>query len=207
MRNILLAILVYLFVSCGQNPGQLAADRNNMIKAAYPLIKNYYKDIYSKGARTEETNTDSTARIVYYNIPGNKDDYDGYLVDITIPKKTGINLYESNSILFGDLDHDNKEEMVMTVHTEGGGGGGNTASQDIFVFRRSNDSVQILCTVVDASLANCADGMFRAKKIEKGLIIGMSSCYKEDDARCCPSVQLITTAGLSGNTLNPVKGN
>ena len=75
MRNRLLVILVCSFVSCGQNPDQLAADRNNMIKAAYPLIKNYYEDIYSKGARTEETSTDSTGGIVYYNIPKNKDDY------------------------------------------------------------------------------------------------------------------------------------
>jgi len=185
----------------------LTADRNNMIKAAYPLIKNYYEDIYSKGARTEETSTDSTGGIVYYNIPKNKDDYDGYLVDITIPQKIGINLYESNPILFGDLDHDNKEEMIMTVHTEGGGGGGNIASQDVFVFRKSNDSLEILCTVPDGSLCNCSDGMFRSKKIEKGLIIGISSCYKEDDGRCCPSVQSVSAVSLSGNTLKSVKGN
>ncbi|TRZ53395.1 hypothetical protein D4R99_00920 [bacterium] len=159
-------------------------------KSSYPVyrlhhsfintIKNYYHDSYGKGTRLEESVEDDSLYLLdYYRIPDKMDDSEQRLTLITIPLNQGINLYEANPILFGDLNNDNIDDLIITVHTDGDGTGASTDHQEIFVFMNIRGLYVLSCVVQDTDLAPDCVGWFRAKKIRKNQLIGQTTCYKE----------------------------
>lgn len=200
MKSILLLLSVIYLIACGQNTNQ-QPDKNIIDKEVLNQIKSHYQTEYGKGARLEETNSDSVLQLVYHNIPKDTNDYDGFLIDISIPKKVKMNLFAANPILYGDLNNDKIDDMVISVHTEGGGGGGNVWSQDLFVFQINNGKYEITSITPDGDISGCQSGTFRATEIKNGFLIGNSSCYKDEDPRCCPSLEYITKVELSNKNL------
>jgi hypothetical protein len=173
--------------------------KNKLDKKITDIIANYYQEKYGQGNRMEKIVNDSILEYTYYNIPKETDEYDGHLISILIPIKNQ-NLFGSNSILHGDINNDNKDELIVTVHTEGGGTGGNIYSQDIFVFILKNNNYELVNVTGDNEISGCT-GDFRISKIENNLIVGHSSCYTENDARCCPSEFFETKILFKNNKL------
>lgn len=200
MKSIFLFLSIICLFACKQINDQHEG-KNTIDKEILEQIKSHYQTIYGKGTRIEETNSDSILNIIYYKIPTDSDDYDGFLIDISIPKKSNMDLFSANSILYGDLNNDKIEEIVISVHTEGGGSGGNNWAQDIFVFEKIKGNYQMNSITPDGDICGCEGGSFRAKEITNGFLIGKSSCYKDDDPRCCPSIKYKTQVELANNKL------
>jgi hypothetical protein len=193
-------ISTFYFFSCIQSSNQ-KKDTNVIDNEVLDYIKSYYKTEYGKGTRLEESESDTIADLVYYNIPKDSNDYDGLLIGITIPKKVRMNLFDAEPILYGDLNNDGIEEIVITVHIEGSGAGGNTSTQELFVFQKINGKYKIITITNNNEISYCQSGIFRAKEIKNGILIGNSYCYKEEDPRCCPSLEYITKVQLIKNKL------
>lgn len=200
MTRILLMLSIIIFSACGlvtkQNGGKNTVDTEVLNQ-----IKSHYDAKYGKGTRNEETDSDTTLNIVYYNIPNDTNDYDGHLLGIHIPKQTKINLFGANPVLYGDLNNDKIDDIVISVHTEGSGVGANEWSQDLFVFQKNNGIYEITSITTDNEISGCENGMFRAKEINNGFLIGNSSCYKEQDSRLSPSLEYVTKIELINNKL------
>ena len=216
----LLSFLLILLGACGQfndstseeqlnktdlEDGDETLKRSDVDNYIVQAIKDYYQINFGKGARLEETISDSLIELKYYNIPDNNEDYDGMLLSITISLKKNYDLFGALPILNGDINNDQIEDLVMSVHTEGGGSGGNIWSQDIFVFIYKNEKYKLVNVTSDADICGCNYyGNFRARKIENNFLIGRSSCYTENDARCCPSLHYDVKVSLSNSELTHV---
>jgi hypothetical protein len=126
-------------------------------------------------------------------------DYDAFLITIKIAKYKGMYLFGATPVVYGDLDSDGLEDLVVSVHTEGGGQGGNVWSQDIFLFIQDTNSNYTLASITsDEDISGCElGGDFRVWQIKDGLLLGESLCYDNDDARCCPSLNYLTFVGLN----------
>jgi hypothetical protein len=201
MKNILTLFVLVLGYSCtsGQNAQK---DNTPLDSDVIAQIKNHYQKAHGKDSQKEEIVSDSSIDITYSAIPTSTDDYGGFLINIIIPKQPFQILYGATPILRGDLNRDKNDELVVIVHTEGGGTGGNgLISQDIFVFEKKNGKYVLLSFTPDTELSNCPSGYFRATSIQNGFLIGASSCYKDDDPRCCPTLNFETTCALKDGKL------
>ena len=179
------------------------ADHSNIPDDVLRFIKNYYQREY-KGTKVDFTDSDTGLEMIFSNIPNDSDDYDGFLIDVNIPKKENVIIYGA-SILFGDLDNNNSDDLIVGVHTEGGGTGGNALhSTDLFVFLNNNGVYEFISMTPDQEIADnsksnvCA---FFPYKIENGLLIGSSTLYQNSDPTCCPSLEQDTKVKFSNNKL------
>lgn len=173
--------------------------------AVVQSIKDYYQAKFGKGARLEETSNDTIINLTYYNIPNEDDESARFLIGITIPLIKNQELYGAVPILEGDLNKDRKNDLVISVHTEGGGDGANVWWQDIFIFIYKNKKYKLIDIKSDPEVCGCrSGGYFRARKIENNFIVGESSCYAEEDPRCCPSLYYETKVGFINNMLKYV---
>jgi len=215
MKNMTtIAMLLILLGSCGQLTDKSSKQVNQneetnqvkddkLDKTVVQSIKDYYQINFGKGSRLKESTNDTIIELTYYNIPDKDDEHDGFLISITIPLTKNQELFSAIPILEGDLNKDQKNDLVISVHTEGGGGGGNVWSQDIFVFIYDNEKYKLVNVTSDRDVCGC-NGNFRVRKIENNLIVGSSSCYAEDDARCCPSLHYETKVAFENNKLKYV---
>ena len=147
-------------------------------------IKRYYIDEYGDSTKLVEENTDSTIEWRFESIPKNADDFEGTMVAIYVPR-----LKNMNAILHGDMNGDGNDDILMTIHTEGGGVGGNIYWSDHFLFLASGDGKYALADVEpDGAINGCGGGYFTPEKIEGGIIAGTASCYTDADGQCCPSL-------------------
>ncbi len=89
-----------------------------------------------------------------------------FMTTVVIPLTARQNFYEATSVLMGDLNNDNKKDVAIVVHTEGGEMGANISWQDIFVFLADKvGSFKLITVVSDPDLTNCG-GIFKIRKIE-----------------------------------------
>ncbi len=210
-------ILLTFLCSCGQVQNGTSKDKtteqsiqnNNESKDVFKLdksiikpIKDYYQTnfgegISGKGTRIDETISDSLIEIVYHD---KDNEVEMGLIHIWIPIKKIPDLFAANAILEGDLNNDKISDLIISVHTEGGGAGGNNYSQDIFTFISENGTYKLNSVSPDSEFSIC-DGDFRAKRILDNLLIGTSSCYGPDDARCCPSLYYETKVAFENGKL------
>lgn len=112
-----------------------------------------------------------------------------------------MNLFAANPVLYGELNNDDIDDLVISVHTEGGGSGGNVSSQDLFVFQKNDSKYEITSITQDGEISGCESGIFRATEIKDGFLIGNSSCYNDEDPRCCPSLEYVTKVELNNMKL------
>lgn len=89
------------------------------------------------------------------------------------------------------------EDLVISVHTEGGGIGGNIWWQDIFFFINVNVSYRLVNVISDKSLFHCN---YRSKRIKNNFIYGVARCHAYDDPRCCPSLEYKTKIAFENNS-------
>lgn len=160
-------------------------------------ILNYYNVNYGKETILVDTKSDSLRSLIYYAKPENDDEKYGFFqMAVTLPR-----VRDKKFLYYGDLNNDGLEDMIIPVNTEGGGGGGNVWWIDLFVFLQQKDaSFSFLTTKSNWEITEC-QGFIQLDKIENNLIYGKSSCYAEDDGRCCPSLNYLTTLKLQNKDL------
>jgi len=170
---------------------QLQLDKN-MINS----IKDYYKGNFGNNASLSESQDDSTLNLSFFSISDIEDEESNLLISILIPLTSSQELYGAIPILTGDLNNDSNDDLVVSVYTEAG----NSASQDIFTFISQDENFNLVNVSNDKELCGC-NGSFRALRIEDNHLIGQSSCYSEQDAMCCPSLNYETKVALTDNKL------
>ncbi len=141
-----------------------SANEFKLDKSIINTIKDYYQTNFGKDSRLEESISDTMIYMTYYNIPKNVDDYEGFLIGISIPLIKEQDLFGANPILDGDLNNDRNSDLLISVHTQGGGGGGNIWSQDLFAFISENGNYKLASVTPDFEISGC-DGSFRAVKM------------------------------------------
>ena len=153
-------------------------------------LKQHDEDYY----RVVVSDNDTEKEITFYNRPGNGDDYEGFLLSVTIPK---IKKYRT---VFGDLNNDTIDDLIISVHTAGGWAGRNVEWNDHFVFLRNKNNFELIAQHSDAEISGCKSGRwgggFSIQEIKNNKVIGTSTCYSVDDLHCCPSLEYWTTMSL-----------
>lgn len=153
-------------------------------------ITAHYRQAYGKNARLELINSDSIIEMTFYSIPNDTDTYEGVLIAISITKTD-----KSTSIIRGDINGDKRDDLIISVPTEGGGGGGNIAWSDHFLFLGTTDKNYTLADVKsDGELTGCGGGYFTPETIVLNTLVGTSLCYADDDGHCCPSLKFQSTS-------------
>jgi hypothetical protein len=113
-----------------------------------------------------------------------EDYYSHFIIDIKIPLKKLEGRY-----LEGDINHDNKKDLIVIVFTEGCGTGCNDGWYDYFVFIQENGHYKLKSVIDDDSISGCeGSGAFAAISLENNIITGESWCHKKGDGRCCPTL-------------------
>ena len=163
------------------------------------LIDNYIINAlidHYKGSTTkmETKKTDTLLTISFRNMPSEDDAFDGIGLRIYISKM-------KKDYIFGDIDNDGVPDLIVSIDTEGGGGGGNVYWNDLFVFLSKNGKFALTSFIDSPEVCGCRAGQFFPDKIENGLILGNSICWAENDGRCCPSLEYLTTITFDGKQL------
>lgn len=153
------------------------------------VMVDYYNDNYGVSTILVETKGDTLRGLNYYAQPEYEGEDHGFiLMAVDVPRRIG-----SKGIHYGDLNNDGLEDMIIPVHTEGGGGGGNVWWTDLFVFFKQNKEYKFITTKSNWGVSGCDNyGFVFFEKIENNIIYGESTCYAEEDGRCCPSLTFKT---------------
>lgn len=184
-------ILSLLLFSCGQSPTnkETVSDKSFEISKAIPQVIEHYNEEYKGIGKMTQEKTDTAVEITYYNIPSKEDSSNNFLLTAYISTV-------KNDYVFGDLDNDGIDEVVLSVNTEGGGGGGNVWWNDIFLFKKVSDSFKLITSIESPKICGCESGNFYPKTIQNGSLLGTSSCWDKNDAHCCPSLEYESTIKL-----------
>jgi len=87
-------------------------------------------------------------------------------------------------------------------------GGGSSSWNDLIVFISENNKYNLKSCTSSFDLASCKggshEGQFYPTKIKNGIIIGISDCYTEKDAHCCPSIKKETSVSFKNNKLTRI---
>ena len=102
----------------------------------------------------------------------------------------------ANEYLFGDLNDDGQDEVVLNEVVLGATHG--PMMLDIFVFEGNPGAYKKRTCVTAHELSQCNEGAFTPAKIEKGFLIGTASCFDDDDPMCCPSLAYDLSFKLDG---------
>ena len=195
MKSIIYTLIIISLLSCNFKEKDSIGNQKKIINnSVIKDIEKYYQDDYGKEFKLFKTATDSVIDIYYKNIPINKDDYVGIQMRIEIPKK-------GKGILYGDLNNDKIKDIIVTVNTQGGGAGGNVWWNDIFVFLKKGDKYSLSTVNTNWDISGCDRGFVFIEEIKENIIKGTSSCYSEDDGRCCPSLTYETRLQLLNNKI------
>lgn len=204
----------FCFISCKQTDHKKDSDQREIDSLSHQNayadlqfndqilseIKTYYQKEYStdlegNNTKCETEVSDSIYHITYRHVPTRQDPTDYFLIAIYIPTK-------DKNLIYGDLNGDQRQDLVVAVGTEGGGTGGNGISwRDLFVFLQQKDELVFSGVTRDYDLTDCTDGYFYPQKIDGGYLIGQSICYKTEDPRCCPSLKYDTKVKWVQNQL------
>jgi len=162
--------------------GQIKIENINDFQEYSPSIVNSISEYYSKRfddkAFSVEKN-DTIVQKLYVNITEFEGEISRDVIYITIPLKIDINLYISSPILFGDINNDNVEDIVIIVHREGWVDDVKV-SQDIFTFINKNNFYYLKSVAPDYLVSGCRCN-FRTLEIKNNFIIGTSFCYEDED--------------------------
>ncbi|WP_281297902.1 hypothetical protein [Flavobacterium limnophilum] len=212
LKTILILLSVFLFTSCRNTGGKQDIETSNVDtlrttkthvnpqfdENIISKIKKHYHNKYGGKGEFNEQNTDSTYELSY-RYDGTDYDNDFFHDMIYIAKNDSCkDFFALNPIIYGDLNNDMSQDLVVTVHIEGGGNA--NWDNEIFVFLNENDKLIFTNVTSSRDLADC-EGTFLPKKIESGYLIGNSSCFGSDDNLWSPSINYITKVKLESHKL------
>ena len=112
--------------------------------------------------------------------------------------------------LFGDLDGDGKDEVIVVVHTDGGRP--NIQFYQMYIFRQKEDHKWDLITsntlfegIIQKNPDDICSAVLVPYEIKNGLLKASMTCLGNGDANCCPSLEYDVTLKLENNRLVFVK--
>ena len=111
-----------------------------------------------------------------------------------------IPIKEKDGLIYGDLNNDNLEDLVVVVSVEGSGTGYGNSTQYFFVFVNQRDKLTLISVADRYSVSHCDGGYFSATKIENGYLVGTSYCHDKDDG-AYPTIEYLTNLKLLKNKL------
>lgn len=229
MRAILAVMISVFLYACGQTVNskndrqvtKIAAQPDTLHNAYIPdnvlkQIKAYYLEKYgsyyskdhSNGIRVVETDVDSIVQVIYENAGKDSSDYNGYIAAVYIPRKEHMVIAgmpgsgEIHPILYGDVNHDKTDDIVVSVHVECMDCGNDRDPQDIFVFLNKGGVYELSGVTPDNTVCGCQSGnSFHQRAIQDGYVIGESVCFSPGDDMCCPTLKQETKLKFSTNKL------
>jgi len=104
--------------------------------------------------------------------------------------------------LFGDLNADGVDDIVVSVESNSGG---NTSYTNYYLFLSKNGKYELANPDSWDIPSQCDKegyGRFVLMEISNGKLIGESQCMTENDPRCCPSVIYTTVFEFNDGSLN-----
>lgn len=111
-----------------------------------------------------------------------------------------------NKQLTGDINQDGMEDVLVKVYSNTGG---NSDYLDLYIFLKTslnNWTLALIKAASDEDLKGCKIGSIYPIRIEKnGIIIAEASCFKDGDARCCPSLKYLNSLKWENNQLKLIK--
>lgn len=194
MRTTILFISMLCFLNCnGQNKNSdvkatgSASDYSSIFKILKDnLIKNVKRDNPDFEVENYDNNDYFSLELRSEGAP-----YGGYYFS----KK-------KEDQIFGDLNADGVDDIVVSVESNSGG---NTSYTDYYLFLSNNGKYELANPDSWDIPAQCDKegyGRFVLMEISNGKLIGESQCMTENDPRCCPSVIYTTVFELDDGYLN-----
>lgn len=223
-QNILFATLLFIIIACRQKSESTQTQTDSVqdtlefeenepepVKELFEkldddvvaVIKNYYEKDYSKDTRLETEIRDNTLKMTYWSIPNEENyHYDGYIISAYIPLTKKVNRFGDTVIvaLDGDLNNDQRDDLIVTVYTEQGNSGG----MDLFLFINDGEKYNLINEGSTSQLGSFFGGGSSIEsliKIENQLLVVNSYAYGAKDARCCPSIKYIEKYALENKQL------
>jgi len=157
--------------------------RNQLTDTLLASIINYYHKNYADDTIQMNTErSDTLLELTFSNITKDTADYNGTLMMADISLVTDI-----NPIITGDMNGDGINDMLVTVHTEGGGLGGNAWWDDHFLFLGQGGGYRLADVKSDGEIMD-GSGHFFPVEIADQTIKGIGNGYADTDGYCCPSL-------------------
>lgn len=186
------------FLSCNNSDSNDKKLAQNTINE----IKSYFNSKFESNYNLQESETDSLIELSYTSKEAT-DDILGSNILISIPKINTTNGPEgSNSIVFGDLNADQKNDIVICVSSEGENGSAVLPDPNkIFVFLNSNNEYKLSC-VTDADILNGGNpGFYYPVEIKDGSLLGMSFLWGKGDSESNPTSIYTSVSKFADNKL------
>lgn len=157
-------------------------------------IKKHYDSIFGNDYRIEEY--DYLTRLSFIYTPKISTDTS---IEINIPKKIfdSENYYTSNRLLFGDLNNDNKKDIVVTVNEHLNPVHTLTDIQTLFIFFNIDGKYKVRFIANETNLSECK-GYFKAKSIENKCLSGFALCCKPEYPCKSPTLKYAIQIDFSG---------
>lgn len=118
-------------------------------------------------------------------------EYEDNISYYDLPTEINTQKYGNNSILFGDLNNDNKRDCIISVFRSDG----YNEVTFFYVFINYGDTFKLENVTNEDAICGCKQEgwphLFRYQKIEDGYLKGISECHYVD-AHCCPSLYFRT---------------
>ncbi|MCB2218979.1 MAG: retroviral-like aspartic protease family protein [Bacteroidetes bacterium] len=151
------------------------------------IIAYYYDNYNGDDMKVSESENDSIIDLSFYHLPELS-----FERVVFIPTRSNLNLFGTNPILLGNINNNYFDELIVTVHNEYGA---SSYNNDIFIFEFVDYSYELAAVYDAREIAGCERGSFIINFIKNNFIFGISDCYDEDDANCCPSLKYETILG------------
>src|SRR5262249_53743 len=149
--------------------------RNEITDSMLAQITRYYQKEYgSDSTYMFMDKSDTINELHFADTSGGPDHYRGTLFVAYIPLVTDI-----NPTVRGDVNGDGKDDLVFTVHTEGGGGGGNVWWDDHFLFLGDGSGQYTLADIEGDNEIMKGNGYFFPDSIVNQTISGVGNGYGE----------------------------
>lgn len=164
-------------------------------------IESYYTNKFNKKFDLKVNETDSILEL-FFTSKINTDEILGNNIIITIPKMNKSDNDGTNSIVYGDLNSDNLNDLVINVYSEGENGSAILPDPSkIFVFLNSNNGY-FLGDITDSDLLNGNEpGFYSLFEIKDCKLYGRSRLWGKDDSESNPTKIYNSIATFKDNKL------
>jgi len=212
MKNILIIFTLICITACKQTENKqeneevktdtlktentkvnLKFDDNNLNDIKKYCNKEFGKED-GRDTKFEDEANDSTFTRTYSHIPDDEESEDYRILSVYIPTKG------EDGLIYGDLNNDDLQDLVVVVSLEGNGTGYGNSTEYFFVFLNQNNKLRLVSVADRYSLSHCDGGYFSAVKIENGYLVGTSYCNSSNDGSY-PTIEYLTNIKLLKNRL------
>jgi hypothetical protein len=192
-------LLLLINFSCSNSPKEI--NKDSIPNSVQSEIKSYFENKLKKTFDLKVNETDSILEL-FFTSKINTDEILGNNIIITIPKMNKSDNDGTNSIVYGDLNSDNLNDLVISVYSEGENGSAILPDPSkIFVFLNSNNGY-FLGDITDSDFLNGNEpGFYSLVEIKDSKLYGRSRLWGKDDSESNPTKIYNSIATFQDNKL------